>query len=88
MSWSRREPTSSTAATSASLRLSGGGGYGDPFERDPELVATDVREGYVTAVAARRDYGVCLTPDTDAPDFEATRRLRSDERATTRQEST
>jgi N-methylhydantoinase B len=71
-----------------SLRLSGGGGYGDPLERDPKLVATDVREGYVTAAAARSDYGVCLVPGTDDPDLDATRRLRDDERATRGQEST
>ena len=35
----------------------GGGGYGDPRERDPARVAEDVREGYVTADAADREYG-------------------------------
>jgi N-methylhydantoinase B len=35
----------------------GGGGYGDPAARDPERVAEDVREGFVTPEAARRDYG-------------------------------
>jgi N-methylhydantoinase B len=35
----------------------GGGGYGSPAERDPEAVRRDVREGYVSAEAARRDYG-------------------------------
>jgi len=35
----------------------GGGGYGLPAERDPEAVRRDVREGYVTPAAARRDYG-------------------------------
>jgi N-methylhydantoinase B len=38
----------------------GGGGYGDPRERDLELVAADVREGYITAAAAERDYGVAI----------------------------
>jgi N-methylhydantoinase B len=41
-----------------SLRLSGGGGYGDPGDRDPERIAADIREGYVTEEGARRDYGV------------------------------
>jgi N-methylhydantoinase B len=36
----------------------GGGGYGPPSERDPEAVRRDVREGYVSAGAARRDYGI------------------------------
>ncbi|MCW3062829.1 MAG: hypothetical protein JWN32_1, partial [Solirubrobacterales bacterium] len=47
-----------------SLRLSGGGGYGDPLDRDPEGVAADVREGYVTEEGARRDYGVSFAPGT------------------------
>jgi N-methylhydantoinase B len=40
----------------------GGGGWGDPLERDPERVAADVREGYVSAEAARAEYGVVLDP--------------------------
>ncbi|HLW58945.1 MAG TPA: hydantoinase B/oxoprolinase family protein [bacterium] len=39
----------------------GGGGYGDPFERDPDAVARDVRRGLVTLEAAVRDYGVVLS---------------------------
>jgi len=38
------------------LNLGGGGGYGDPAERDPVSVHADVREGYITEEAARRDY--------------------------------
>lgn len=38
----------------------GGGGYGDPFERDPALVALDVRNGIVSRESAQRDYGVVL----------------------------
>jgi len=38
--------------------LSGGGGYGDPFERDPARVLDDVREGRVSVEGARNDYGV------------------------------
>lgn len=40
--------------------LGGGGGYGDPWTRPPRAVLTDVREGYVTAAGARRDYGVAV----------------------------
>lgn len=36
----------------------GGGGYGDPYRRDPERVSRDVRLGYVTPEAAAREYGV------------------------------
>ena len=38
----------------------GGGGWGDPLEREPELVQRDVIEGKVSAQAARDDYGVVL----------------------------
>ena len=38
------------------LETPGGGGFGDPAERDPARIARDVRLGYVTADAARRDY--------------------------------
>lgn len=39
------------------FRLPGGGGYGDPAERDRALVERDLRDGYVTPEGARRDYG-------------------------------
>ena len=42
------------------LNPPGGGGYGDPFERDPELVRQDVAAGYVTPEGAERDYGVAI----------------------------
>ena len=57
----------------------GGGGWGDPLERDPALVAREVREGLVTAEGARR-YGVVLTAGGDV-DAEATEALRADLRA-------
>ena len=38
----------------------GGGGLGDPLERDPEAVCEDVIDGYVTLDRARKDYGVVL----------------------------
>ena len=40
------------------METSGGGGFGDPLERDPARVAADVAEGYVTAGAAEAIYGV------------------------------
>jgi N-methylhydantoinase B len=43
------------------LDTPGGGGFGDPFEREPERVLADVEEGYVSREAAARDYGVVLT---------------------------
>jgi len=34
-----------------------GGGYGDPHERSRELIARDLRDGYITPEQAARDYG-------------------------------
>ncbi len=42
------------------VEVGGGGGYWHPFERDPERVLSDVRSGYVSLEAARRDYGVVI----------------------------
>jgi N-methylhydantoinase B len=42
------------------LRTTGGGGWGDPFEREPELVLQDVLRGLVSTEAAERDYGVVI----------------------------
>ena len=44
---------------------SGGGGYGDPLERDPELVRADVLEGWVSVGGAEKDYGVIFTGDPE-----------------------
>ncbi|MEM0987374.1 MAG: hydantoinase B/oxoprolinase family protein [Pseudomonadota bacterium] len=41
----------------AVLDLPGGAGYGDPKDRDPEMIKRDVTRGYISAEAARRDYG-------------------------------
>jgi N-methylhydantoinase B len=49
------------AGTGFTLKLPGGGGFYDPLTRDPEAVADDVAEGYVSPAAARRDYGVSVT---------------------------
>ena len=59
------------------LRLPGGGGYGDPFERDPRAVLEDVRQGRVSVEAARREYGVAVDVEGWTVDEEETRRLRS-----------
>jgi N-methylhydantoinase B len=40
------------------LLTGGGGGFGDPSERDPERVRQDIIDGYVTRAGAARDYGV------------------------------
>jgi len=55
----------------------GGGGYGNPLERDPELVLSDVTEGYVSVESASDDYGVVLDPELRGIDVEATQQLRA-----------
>ncbi|MBW7947054.1 MAG: hydantoinase B/oxoprolinase family protein, partial [Sphingomonadaceae bacterium] len=56
----------------------GGGGYGNPFERDVEKVVEDVRNGLVSLEGARLDYGVVIADrDSLAVDREATARLRA-----------
>jgi N-methylhydantoinase B len=45
------------------LETPGGGGFGEPDKRDPERVVRDVRFGYVSSEAARRDYKVVFGPD-------------------------
>ncbi|MFI6956584.1 hydantoinase B/oxoprolinase family protein [Nocardia sp. NPDC050408] len=55
---------------------SGGGGVGRPFDRDPEAVADDVRNGYVSAEAARTIYGVVIDDRTGTVDEAATSSLR------------
>ena len=56
--------------------LAGGGGWGDPMERDPEAVLDDVRNEKVSPKAAREDYGVEIDIQTMAVDYPATRKLR------------
>ena len=57
------------------VRTGGGGGWGDPLERDPESVSADVLEEFVSRDAARDAYGVVLKDDLSVDDS-ATRRLR------------
>jgi len=45
------------------LDTPGGGGHGNPFERDPEKVLADVAQGYVSLERARSDYGVVVVGD-------------------------
>jgi N-methylhydantoinase B len=48
------------AGTLLRLRTTGGGGWGDPFEREPEIVLLDVVRGLVSVESAERDYGVVV----------------------------
>jgi N-methylhydantoinase B len=72
------------AGTLVRIETTGGGGWGDPLEREPELVALDVRQGKVSSAAARREYGVALRPDAEGDpvvDHDATGALRERLRA-------
>ncbi len=40
------------------LAVSGGGGYGNPADREPQLIEEDLKEGYITSEGARKNYGV------------------------------
>jgi N-methylhydantoinase B len=64
------------------MDAAGGGGYGDPRERDPELVQEDVIQGYVTVERAKQDYGVVIDPGMMKADLSATDELRRSMRAT------
>ncbi|RPH80101.1 MAG: hydantoinase B/oxoprolinase family protein [Candidatus Rokuibacteriota bacterium] len=55
----------------------GGGGHGDPFARDPERVAEDVRDEKVSIEYARREHGVVIDPGTLKVDEAATRVARA-----------
>lgn len=59
------------------MYAAGGGGWGDPRERPPELVVEDVREGKVSLEAARRDYGVAIDSRRWTVDSVETARLRA-----------
>jgi N-methylhydantoinase B len=61
----------------AIVRTGGGGGLGDPLERDPRMVHEDVLEGLVSPEAARDLYGVVLDAQLNL-DVAATARLRAD----------
>ncbi len=60
----------------------GGGGYGDPLDRDPEKVRWDVRREYVSLAAARDIYGVAIDTghETCTVDVDATEDLRREMR--------
>jgi len=62
------------------LEVPGGGGWGDPWARDPAAVLADARNGLVSVEAARADYGVAITPGWTV-DAAATATLRARPRA-------
>jgi N-methylhydantoinase B len=68
------------AGTLVRIDTTGGGGWGDPLLRSPDLVALDVVQGKVSVAAAGDDYGVVLAPDGES-DPKATASLRDRLRA-------
>ena len=60
------------------LVQAGGGGYGDPLERDPDAVLEDFRQEKVSAAHARSEYGVVINEVTESVDLNATAELRSE----------
>lgn len=73
------EPLTLKAGDLFSHRQAGGGGYGDPFARDPEAVLADVIAGKVTAEHAREAYGIAIVFDgrgRASVDAASTARLR------------
>jgi len=68
------------AGDSITVMTPGGGGYGDPLARAPELVARDVRRGYYTAEQASKEFGVVLDRETFAVDTSATATVRGTSR--------
>ena len=53
-----------------------GGGYGQPFARDPQRVLDDVLDGLISVDTARRDFGVVISADGTV-DVDATARARA-----------
>jgi N-methylhydantoinase B len=58
-------------------RNGGGGGYGNPHERDAALVLEEVRDGLLSAGKARASYGVAVRDDLSGIDEAETARLRA-----------
>ena len=58
--------------------LSGGGGYGDPLDRKPEMVLRDVLDRRVSLKSAREDYGIVVNGKSMTLDLEMTSRLRQE----------
>ena len=61
--------------------LAGGGGWGDPLEREPAAVLSDVRNEFLSLARARADYGVIVDAEAWRVDEAATAKLRARMRA-------
>ena len=70
-----------SAGDTLQITVPNSAGYGDPLERDAELVLSDVLDGYTTVELAERDYGVLIDGETLTVDREATTRVRKEQTA-------
>jgi N-methylhydantoinase B len=71
-----KETISIKKGDSIRVITSGGGGWGNPLERDPEMVRSDVRNGGVTLKRASDVYGVVISGKDLVVDMKATQKLR------------
>jgi N-methylhydantoinase B len=68
------------------VRSAGGGGWGDPLEREPARVIDDIRDGMVSLESAKSEYGVVATTNSKGGleavqlDADATTKLRQEMR--------
>ena len=54
----------------------GGGGYGNPYLRNPDLVVREVKNGIISLEKAKEDYGVVVDPETFMLNLEETEKIR------------
>ncbi len=66
----------SPPGTSIMVATAGGGGWGDPLDRDPARVREDVLDEFVSIQTAHDDYGVVIDPGSGDVDADATAQLR------------
>ena len=70
-----------------SIRSGGGGGWGDPLERDSQLVLEDYMNGLITLETANKSYGIFINLEKLIVDLEATKKLREEMRRKRSEES-
>ncbi|SLN65321.1 hydantoinase B/oxoprolinase family protein [Oceanibacterium hippocampi] len=74
---SKDQGISMTEGDSVEVWTPGGGGYGNPLERDPASVTRDVFLEYYTIEDAAKDYGVVIDPESGTADLAGTAALRA-----------
>lgn len=65
------------AESAIEITVPSSGGYGDPLERDPDQVVSDIFDGFATLEQAREDYGVVIDEGSMTVDAAATEELRA-----------